>query len=90
MLEVPEDELAAILSSDQILIVRFMQQGDSSHLNLDVKGYNQGDDYITSSHVWADGLRNPSGNALPYCQANKLRIVLLYELVFGLILCVSL
>ena len=35
-----------------------------------------GIEYATISHVWADGLGNPTANALPACQVKRLRNVL--------------
>jgi hypothetical protein len=37
MLDVPEAELAAILSRGQIPMLRFMQQGDSGRVSLEIK-----------------------------------------------------
>lgn len=35
---------------------------------VEVHPANQGDLYVTISHVWSDGLGNPHDNELPYCQ----------------------
>ncbi|KAL4973930.1 hypothetical protein BDW66DRAFT_153319 [Aspergillus desertorum] len=35
---------------------------------VDVHPVREGDVYVTISHVWSDGLGNPHGNTLPYCQ----------------------
>ncbi|KAL5050838.1 hypothetical protein BDW71DRAFT_173288 [Aspergillus fruticulosus] len=35
---------------------------------VDVHPVQEGHVYVTISHVWSDGLGNPHGNTLPYCQ----------------------
>jgi hypothetical protein len=77
ILGVPEAEIAAIISRGQIPILRVTQHRDSSPFSFEIKGYDRGDKYIAVSHVWADGLGNPSGNTVPYCQVTYLQSVLL-------------
>ncbi|KIW85662.1 hypothetical protein Z517_01054 [Fonsecaea pedrosoi CBS 271.37] len=47
-------------------------------LDLDVIAYTGATPYVAISHVWSDGLGNPSANTLPFCQLRALRAQLQY------------
>ncbi|KAL9051416.1 MAG: hypothetical protein Q9162_006023 [Coniocarpon cinnabarinum] len=51
------------------VIVPFMKAKTSGMLSLPASGWN----LVAISHVWGDGLGNPSANKLPVCQLNRLQ-----------------
>ncbi|KAL4744063.1 hypothetical protein BDV11DRAFT_176814 [Aspergillus similis] len=58
------DKVVNILADGAYPIVNLSDDGRS----VDVHYVQEGDVYVTISHVWSDGLGNPHGNTLPYCQ----------------------
>lgn len=73
-LEAPNADLERILESGKIPIVATDRRKGGYQLLLRPHEVSRGYiPYIAISHVWADGLGNPSGNVLPYCQIRRLR-----------------
>lgn len=81
---VDEDCECSFLGPDISKLVQTIQSGSFPVLciNIDkrsdtvqviVEEYEQGKEYIALSHVWADGLGNPTTNTLPICQLRKLK-----------------
>lgn len=70
---VDRKHLAEIINSGAIPLVSIKSGG---RLQLQLHRRCFGQDYATVSHVWADGLGNPGGNALPACQIQRLRTIM--------------
>jgi hypothetical protein len=74
VVETPYTSLKEILVVDGISLISIDGGGGTGNpLILKVHERKKRMDYIAVSHVWADGLRNPTANALPSCQIEKLR-----------------
>lgn len=60
----PVDDVTKIIADGGYPVVNLADN------NREVEAHpaKQGDIYVTISHVWSDGLGNPHGNELPYCQ----------------------
>jgi hypothetical protein len=58
------DNVVNILADGGYPLVNLSDDGRG----VDVHPVQEGDVYVTISHVWSDGLGNPHSNALPYCQ----------------------
>jgi hypothetical protein len=64
--------MADILRKDDIPLIQGVIYSDGNcDPQLDI-GKAQGKRYIAISHVWSDGLGNPSDNKIPCCQAIRL------------------
>lgn len=80
---IAEDELIPILQKGDTPVLYFEsmpsrrtpndeETGHDTGPRLRVRTRETGDIYIAVSHVWADGLGNPTKNALPSCQIQRL------------------
>lgn len=74
MVETPYIRLKEILLVGGIPLISIEGgEGTGEPLTLGVHERTMRTEYIAVSHVWADGLGNPTANALPSCQIEKLR-----------------
>lgn len=78
LIPVPYRQLAKIISDREIPLVSIEEStdlGDSTTADLVLKLHTRQTEhcYTALSHVWADGLGNPSQNSLPSCQLKWLR-----------------
>ncbi|KAF2028126.1 hypothetical protein EK21DRAFT_114178 [Setomelanomma holmii] len=79
LVPVPYDDLISIIEAGKVPVVSIeRKQGKRSKSQLGLKLYprEKSSHYTAVSHVWADGLGNPSCNALPTCQLRKLDVLL--------------
>ena len=72
-LRIEQHELAGILQSGSLPLIRIHDPGALSELRADLLSSQSSSRYVAISHVWADGLGNPRANALPRCQLSYLR-----------------
>ena len=66
----------AILLKAQIPLLRVVPGQLLADLDLEIISSQPDSQYVALSHVWADGLGNPSANALPRCQLLRLQKLL--------------
>lgn len=81
----PIDEIVSVLRSGKIPVLAIKTDHESGDIELLVEGidledvaYRMACPFIAFSHVWANGLGNPSGNSLWKCQIRRLGEVLGY------------
>jgi hypothetical protein len=72
MIKVPYEDLVRIIRSGGVPLVSIHEHPDVGFV-ISVHRRKFRGDYITISHVWADGLGNPRENALPKCQIKLLQ-----------------
>ncbi|KAF2145871.1 uncharacterized protein K452DRAFT_304894 [Aplosporella prunicola CBS 121167] len=60
------DHIISIIQSGGVPLVSVVEVG--GHMALHVEPRTAQSRYTAISHVWSDGLGNPSANALPHCQ----------------------
>ncbi|KAK2594716.1 hypothetical protein QQS21_007566 [Conoideocrella luteorostrata] len=75
MIEAPAGQVSGILrDSDTYPVIRIQgfSSGNLDDLEIFVEEYRPGVSYVALSHVWANGLGNPSSNALPRCQIARI------------------
>ncbi|RDW78977.1 uncharacterized protein DSM5745_05829 [Aspergillus mulundensis] len=77
------NEVTSILESGGIPLLSITPIKKEPHIRVAVEKYTEGKKYIAFSHVWSDGLGNPSQNTLPQCQLLRIQS-LLDELVSGI------
>ena len=86
-LKVDTAKLVSIISEGEIPLVLITQGMTGPRLALVRR--NPRTSYTTFSHVWADGLGNPSANAMPQCQIQRLwglvRSIRATESTFGIL-----
>jgi len=63
-------EVGRILCAGHIPVVMLTVRGDQYSLKVHSSQHRQR--YVAVSHVWSDGLGNPSKNSLPLCQLRRL------------------
>lgn len=68
---VDERELSNILQNTESYPVLRVDTAPNGTVQLSMETYEPGINYVALSHVWADGLGNPTNNALPACQISK-------------------
>lgn len=78
MIKVPYEDLVRILRSGGVPLISIHEHSDAG-FTISVHRRKFRGDYITISHVWADGLGNPRENALPRCQIKLLQSLLNHE-----------
>jgi hypothetical protein len=59
--------LAAIIRSGNIYLITLRKGA------IEIKQCMQDTKFVTISHVWADGMGNPSGNLMPICVVDQLQ-----------------
>ncbi|KAL2830616.1 hypothetical protein BDW59DRAFT_158518 [Aspergillus cavernicola] len=77
------DEVTSIIKSGGVPLLSITPTKKEPYISIQVEKYTEGKRYIAFSHVWSDGLGNPTANTLPQCQLLRLR-GLLDELVSGI------
>ncbi|KAL3479383.1 hypothetical protein BJX99DRAFT_222544 [Aspergillus californicus] len=77
------DEVVAVIESGSIPLLSITPTKKKPFVEIEVEKYTEGKRYVAFSHVWSDGLGNPTDNTLPKCQIHRLRD-LLNELVSGI------
>ena len=72
---VNQEELDKILEKGDVpvLFLDTIEENGSKTSRLRVERWTPDLSYVAISHVWADGMGNPSANALPECQLKKLK-----------------
>ena len=70
-LTVNQRQVADALKSGTFPVVRLVQTAND--FDLEVVPYKPEIKYLAFSHVWADGLGNPTANSLPSCQLIRLQ-----------------
>ena len=73
--ESPEIQVTRIVRDGGIPLIS-IKIDEHDRLELSVVAYNGLSRYTAISHLWVDGLGNPSKNALPICQLRKLAVYL--------------
>ena len=71
-LHVDEDLLADCLRKGCLPLIR-LEDSNSGQMSIDVVASTDSTSYVALSHVWADGLGNPTATALPRCQLSRLK-----------------
>ncbi|KFY34408.1 hypothetical protein V494_06803 [Pseudogymnoascus sp. VKM F-4513 (FW-928)] len=69
--QIDSEMLHNLIMQGKIPIVS-LSMGTDGKLNTEVTHAGDVPHYIAISHVWSDGLGNPHGNALPYCELLKM------------------
>lgn len=69
----PPEKITSIIAVGGIPLIKIFQRPHQvESVELEVLEYTKDTQYTAISHVWADGLGTPHGNALPKCQLLKL------------------
>ncbi|KAL4800769.1 hypothetical protein BDV19DRAFT_2807 [Aspergillus venezuelensis] len=77
------EEVVTILEDGGVPLLSITPLKKEPFVKVEVEKYTEGKRYIAFSHVWSDGLGNPTANTLPRCQLQRLHS-LLDELVSGM------
>lgn len=72
-LRVDEDLLADCLKKGCLPLLRLKEDTSSDKMTIEVVASTESTSYVALSHVWADGLGNPTATALPRCQLSRLK-----------------
>lgn len=67
------NKLCSILKNGVIPLISFQENPTSGKPSIELLEYKSGVNYVAISHVWADGLGNPTVNGLPLCQLRRLQ-----------------
>lgn len=70
---VPIDQVVSMLRKRQIPLLTIVSNDTDSLIRLCVEPYTGKQTYVAFSHIWSDGLGNPSHNTLPWCQIQRLK-----------------
>ncbi|KAL2794002.1 hypothetical protein BJX66DRAFT_304938 [Aspergillus keveii] len=70
------DEVVSIIEAGGVPLLSITPIKKEPFLKVEVEKYTEGKKYIAFSHVWSDGLGNPTANTLPHCQLSRLRDLL--------------
>lgn len=75
LIAIPSEQLAKVIRSGGIPLIRFMDGYEPVVYSYDIEVVprKRAHHYFAVSHVWADGLGNPSKNGLYACQMKRLR-----------------
>ena len=71
LIEAPLEPIINIVGDGGIPLIG-IRELQNNQVKLEVTEYAPCTKYIAISHLWADGLGNPTANALPKCQLQKL------------------
>ncbi|KAL4925991.1 uncharacterized protein BDV17DRAFT_163657 [Aspergillus undulatus] len=77
------DDVVSILETGGVPLLSITPLKKEPYVKVEVEKYTEGKRYIAFSHVWSDGLGNPTANTLPQCQLQRIHS-LLDELVSGI------
>ena len=75
-LRIDEDLLADCLRTGCLPLLRIKEETNSDEISVDVVASTDSTSYVALSHVWADGLGNPTATALPRCQLSRLKALI--------------
>ena len=75
-LRVDEELLADCLRTGCLPLLRLKEVTNSDEISIDVVASTDSTSYVALSHVWADGLGNPTATALPRCQLLRLKALI--------------
>ena len=75
-LHVDEDLLADCLKKGRLPLIRLKENANSNQMSIDVVPSTDSTFYVALSHVWADGLGNPTATALPRCQLSRVKTLI--------------
>ena len=75
-LHVDENVLADCLKKGSLPLIRLNKDANSDQISIDVVASTDSTSYVALSHVWADGLGNPTATALPRCQLSRLKTLI--------------
>ena len=75
-LHVDEGLLADCLKRGSLPLIRLKEHASSDQMSIDVVASTDSTSYVALSHVWADGLGNPTATALPRCQLSRLKTLI--------------
>lgn len=73
---VDEDLLADCLKKGCLPLLRIKDETDFDKISIEVVASTDSTFYVALSHVWADGLGNPTATALPRCQLSRLKALI--------------
>ena len=68
-----QDQVTSIVEKRCIPLLSFSEDTGISIKSLDLTSPGGGEEYVAISHVWADGLGNPSDNTMYECQLRLLQ-----------------
>ncbi|KAI0376966.1 hypothetical protein F5Y04DRAFT_194439 [Hypomontagnella monticulosa] len=71
----PVEDIVAIIESGRIPLLTVTRKKNGTLL-IDVEAHKPGRRYVAFSHVWSDGMGNPSHNTLPKCQLERVNSLL--------------
>ncbi|KGO67578.1 Heterokaryon incompatibility [Penicillium italicum] len=77
------DEVVSIIASGGVPLMSITPMKKEPYLKVEVQKYSGTKRYVALSHVWSDGMGNPTANTLPMCQMLRIR-ALLDELLSGI------
>ncbi|KAG7005122.1 hypothetical protein G7Y79_00021g049890 [Physcia stellaris] len=72
-LRIDEDLLVDCLRSGRLPLLRLEQDLNLDKMSIEVVPSSDSTSYVALSHVWADGLGNPTETALPRCQLARVK-----------------
>ena len=75
-LYVDENLLADCLKKGHLPLIRLKENANSNQISIEVVPSTESTFYVALSHVWADGLGNPTATALPRCQLSRLKTLI--------------
>ena len=75
-LHVDEDLLADCLRRGCLPLLRLKKETLYKQMSIEVVASTDSTPYVALSHVWADGLGNPTATALPRCQLSRLKTLI--------------
>ncbi|KAJ5462833.1 hypothetical protein N7475_007777 [Penicillium sp. IBT 31633x] len=76
-------EVVSIIASGGVPLLTITPLKKEPYLKIEVEKYSNLKRYVAFSHVWSDGMGNPTANTLPKCQLLRIR-KLLEELLSGI------
>ncbi len=71
-LNIDISDLNAVLATGALPLLRIREAEKLEELTMEIVASQPDSKYLALSHVWADGLGNSNGNALPRCQLLQL------------------
>ena len=72
-IRVDEDQLVDCLKRGCLPLLRLKEETNADKMSIEVVASTDSTSYVALSHVWADGLGNPTATALPKCQLSRLK-----------------
>ena len=75
-LRVDENLLADCLKKGCLPLLRLKEETNFNTISIEVVASTDSTSYVALSHVWADGLGNPTATALPRCQLSRLKALI--------------